>query len=58
MRPGPNSGAGRCYYKMSAGAYYTNSSVYAAANLISNGTPNKPVSFIFQFIDLDLSMLH
>lgn len=37
---GPTAGSGRCYYKFTYGYYYTNSTVYAAANLISNGTPN------------------
>lgn len=37
---GATAGSGRCYYKFNYGYYYTNSSVYAAANLISNGTPN------------------
>ena len=40
---GPNTGSGKCYYKFSSGTYYTNSTVYASGNLISNGTPSKPV---------------
>lgn len=42
-RSGANTGSGKCYYKYSSGTYYSNSSVYASGNLISNGTPNKPV---------------
>jgi len=42
---GPTGGSGNCYYKFAAGAYYLNSTVYAAANLISNGTPQLPVGY-------------
>ena len=40
---GNPGGAGRCYYKMVSGNYFSNSGSYAAANLISNGTPQMPV---------------
>ena len=43
---GTTSGSGRCYYKFQTGTYYINSTVYGAANLISNGTPQLPVRFM------------
>ncbi|KAK5718207.1 Histone-lysine N-methyltransferase set-6 [Elasticomyces elasticus] len=38
---GPKTGSGRCYYKYAAGAYYSNATVYAAANVITS-SPNQP----------------
>ncbi|KAK5761658.1 Histone-lysine N-methyltransferase set-6 [Elasticomyces elasticus] len=40
---GPKTGAGKCYYKYAAGAYYSNATVYAAANVITS-SPNQPCS--------------
>ena len=37
-------GSGKCFYKTGSGQYFASSAVYAAANLISNGTPQQPVS--------------
>ncbi|KAK3116534.1 hypothetical protein LTR53_003022 [Teratosphaeriaceae sp. CCFEE 6253] len=41
----PNTGSGQCYYRYQAGTYYANATVYAGANLISNGTPNLPCPY-------------
>ncbi|KAK5689317.1 hypothetical protein LTR17_026342 [Elasticomyces elasticus] len=38
---GPKTGAGTCYYKYAAGAYYSNATIYAAANVITS-SPNQP----------------
>ncbi|KAK4892764.1 hypothetical protein LTR27_008863 [Elasticomyces elasticus] len=38
---GPMTGAGTCYYKYAAGTYYTNATMYAAANVITS-SPNQP----------------
>jgi hypothetical protein len=46
--PGVATGAGKCAYKYVAGNYTSSTTVYAAANLISNGTPNLPVTFTSQ----------
>ncbi|KAK4548327.1 hypothetical protein LTR36_010197 [Oleoguttula mirabilis] len=42
---GVSSGSGHCYHRTQAGSYYLNNTVYAAANLISNGTPQLPCPY-------------
>ncbi|KAL9529432.1 hypothetical protein SMMN14_07033 [Sphaerulina musiva] len=39
------SGVGRCYFRMDLGQFSSNSSVYAGAQLLSNGTPRLPCPY-------------
>lgn len=47
---GPKAGSGRCAFRTVAGDYIAGTGTYAAARLISNGSPNVVVSF--QVIEL------
>ena len=44
---GPNTGKGTCQYKMSMGTFFASTGIYGGAYLISNGTPQQPVSIQF-----------
>ena len=39
------TGNGRCYFRTDLGQYSSNSSVYAGAELLSNGTPRLPCPY-------------
>ncbi|KAK6442114.1 glycoside hydrolase 15 protein [Oleoguttula sp. CCFEE 5521] len=51
---GPTSGTGTCYYRAVAGNYIT-ANIYAAANMISNGTPQLPCPYYNQTVFTDAS---
>nr|OQO20802.1 hypothetical protein B0A51_15352 [Rachicladosporium sp. CCFEE 5018] len=50
---GPLAGTGTCYYRYQAGNYFTAAGAYAAANLISNGTPQLPCPYYNQTVYTD-----